>query len=108
MFNKAIREAFPTEQEFEGIARRWGVVQAAQVLVELQGLGRRDENRAFTEALTEQYERFYGSAEKHGNGEALEEILEIEDSLSRDCSRNCRVFEGRVHFPAACGIATIT
>ncbi len=59
-FNEEIREAFPTEQEFEGYTRRWGVVQAAQVLVELQGLGKRDENRGYTEALTEQFERLYG------------------------------------------------
>src|SRR2546423_2617680 len=58
-FNEAIREAFPTEQEFEHYTRRWGVVQAAQVIAELQSQSKRDENRAFTEALIEQYERFY-------------------------------------------------
>lgn len=63
-FNEEIRVAFPTEQEFEGYTRRWGVVQAAQVLVELQGLGKRDENRAYTEALTEQFERLYGAPGK--------------------------------------------
>ena len=63
-FNEAIREAFPTEQEFEHYTQRWGVVQAAQVLAELQNEGKRDENRAFVEALTEQYERFYGASGK--------------------------------------------
>jgi CRISPR-associated endonuclease/helicase Cas3 len=64
VFNEEIREAFPTEQEFQGYTRRWGVVQAAQVLVELQGLGKRDESRAYTEALTEQFERLYCSPGK--------------------------------------------
>lgn len=63
-FNEAIREAFPTEQEFEHYTQRWGVVQAAQVLAELQNEGKRDENHAFVEALTEQYERFYGKPGK--------------------------------------------
>ena len=40
-FNEAIREAFPTEQEFEQYTQRWGVVQAAQVLVELKARANR-------------------------------------------------------------------
>ncbi len=63
-FNDAVREAFPTEQEFENYTRRWGIVQAAQVLAELQGQSKKDENRAFTEALAEQYDRFYSPLEK--------------------------------------------
>src|SRR6266436_1725150 len=35
-FNEAIREAFPLEAEFKSYTQRWGVVQAAQVLAELQ------------------------------------------------------------------------
>ena len=63
-FNKEIREAFPTEQEFAHYAQLWGVVQAAQVLVELQSQSKMDENQEFTEALTGEYNRLYGSAEK--------------------------------------------
>jgi len=62
MFNEAIREAFPTEQEFEQYIQRWGVVQAAQVLTALQSEGKRDANQAFRDALTEQYEQFYRAA----------------------------------------------
>lgn len=62
-FNEAVRAAFPTEQEFERYTRRWGVVQAAQVLLELENQGKRDENHAYTQALTEQFEQLYGSAE---------------------------------------------
>ena len=36
-FNDAVLEAFPTEQEYLHYTYRWGVVQAAQVLAELQG-----------------------------------------------------------------------
>jgi CRISPR-associated endonuclease/helicase Cas3 len=63
-FNLAIREAFPTEQEFEQYARRWGVVQAAQVVESLKSMSKQDENSAFTGALVEQYEQLYGSPEK--------------------------------------------
>ncbi|MDQ6662669.1 MAG: type I-D CRISPR-associated helicase Cas3', partial [Chloroflexota bacterium] len=63
-FNKAIQSAFPTEQQFEQYTKLWGVVQAAQVIVELQKQNKMDENTAFTEALIEQYDRFYGTAEK--------------------------------------------
>jgi CRISPR-associated endonuclease/helicase Cas3 len=64
-FNEAIREAFPTEQEFKHYTHRWGILQAAQVLVELQNEGgKKDENRAFVEALTQQYDHFYGSMEQ--------------------------------------------
>ena len=61
-FNEAIREAFPTEQEFEQYTQRWGVVQAAQVLVELESQGKQDANQPFREALTAQYEQFYAAA----------------------------------------------
>jgi len=60
-FNAAINEAFPAEAEFKSYTQRWGVVQAAQVLAELQGQSKRDANEAFSSALTDQYELFYGS-----------------------------------------------
>ncbi len=63
-FNEAIREAFPTEQEFAGYTKIWGKVQAAHVLIELEKQKGRDENRAFSQALTEQYDRVYGTSEK--------------------------------------------
>lgn len=61
-FNQQIHEAFPNEQEFERYTQRWGVVQAAQVLAELRQ--QLDENDAFTDALTAQYEQFYGKPEQ--------------------------------------------
>jgi CRISPR-associated endonuclease/helicase Cas3 len=62
--NGAIREVFPGEQEFAHYTRRWGVVQAAQVLAELQNQEKRDANSPFALALQEQYERFYGESDK--------------------------------------------
>jgi CRISPR-associated endonuclease/helicase Cas3 len=61
-FNAAVREAFPTEQEFEQYTQRWGVVQAAKVLVELESQGKQDANQPFRRALTAQYEQFYAAA----------------------------------------------
>ena len=46
-FNEAIREAFPVEAEFKSYTQRWGVVQAAQVLAELQSQSKKDANEAF-------------------------------------------------------------
>lgn len=63
-FNERIREVFPIEQEFAGYTRRWGKVQAAHVLAELEGQKRRDANVEFTQALRQQYEQFYGDANK--------------------------------------------
>ncbi|HEU5382947.1 MAG TPA: type I-D CRISPR-associated helicase Cas3' [Ktedonobacteraceae bacterium] len=71
LFNEGIREAFPGEQEFEGYTRRWGVVQAAQVLAEMQSQEKRDANTAFAQAVQEQYERFYGDANKPAMPKAL-------------------------------------
>ena len=62
--NDAVREAFPTEQEYLHYTQRWGTVQAAQILAELQGQSNKDENRAFTEALAEQYNQFYSPSGK--------------------------------------------
>ena len=61
-FNEAIREAFPVEAEFKSYTQRWGVVQAAQVLAELQSQSKKDANDAFIQALSAQYEQFYAVA----------------------------------------------
>jgi len=63
-FNEAVRAAFPVEAEFVGYTRRWGVMQAAQVLVGLQREGKKDANDEFLAALTDEYERLYGSSEQ--------------------------------------------
>ncbi|HEU5374789.1 MAG TPA: type I-D CRISPR-associated helicase Cas3' [Ktedonobacteraceae bacterium] len=70
-FNEAIREAFPSEQEFRHYTRRWGVVQAAQVLAKLKSQEKRDANTAFGQALQEQYESFYGSGDHPAMAKAL-------------------------------------
>ena len=62
-FNEAIRDVFPGEQEFVGYTRRWGVIQAAQVLAELEGQKKRDATDALTQAVQEYYERFYGQGD---------------------------------------------
>jgi CRISPR-associated endonuclease/helicase Cas3 len=61
-FNEGIREAFPGEQEFESYTQRWGVVQAAQVLAELESQEKRDATAALAQAVQDQYERLYGRA----------------------------------------------
>ncbi len=63
-FNEAVRAAFPVEAEFEGYTRRWGVMQAAQVLAALQFEGKKDANDTFLATLTDEYERLYGSSEQ--------------------------------------------
>ncbi|HLH63458.1 MAG TPA: type I-D CRISPR-associated helicase Cas3' [Ktedonobacteraceae bacterium] len=63
-FNAAVRAAFPTEAEFSGYTRRWGVMQAAQVLAALQSEGRKDANDEFLAALTGEYEQLYGWPEQ--------------------------------------------
>jgi len=60
-FNKVVYEAFPSEAEFKRYTQRWGVVQAAQVVAELQKL--QDENSAFREALMLCYEQFYAAGD---------------------------------------------
>ena len=61
IFNKVVYEAFPSEAEFKRYTQRWGVVQAAQVVAELQKL--QDENSAFREALMLCYEQFYAAGD---------------------------------------------
>jgi len=60
-FNKIVHEVFPVETEFKHYARRWGVVQAAQVLEALRQ--QQDENTLFEDALEQRYEQFYGGGE---------------------------------------------
>ncbi|HVB71916.1 MAG TPA: type I-D CRISPR-associated helicase Cas3' [Ktedonobacteraceae bacterium] len=63
-FNTVIRESFPFVEEFKGYMSRWGVKQAAQVLMALESEGKLDANDAFTAALMDRYERMYGSPEQ--------------------------------------------
>lgn len=60
-FNALVQEVFPVEAEFVRYAKRWGIIQAAQVLDELADMQRRrqDENTAFYEALKLCYEGLY-------------------------------------------------
>ena len=74
-FNDVVREAFPTEQEYVHYTQRWGIVQAAQILAELQGQSNKDANRAFTEALAEQYDRFYGTSGQACDVSCSEKVL---------------------------------
>ena len=101
-FNEAIREAFPTEQEFEHYTRRWGVVQAARVIAELRSQSRRDENRAFTEALVEQYERFYSLASgKPVMSQALKKYWALRNNVPA-VIEELQSFRGQS--PLACGV----
>ena len=63
-FNTEVREAFPTEQEFDNYTKLWGAVQAEHILAELEQQKGRDENRALSQALTEQYDKIYGTPGK--------------------------------------------
>lgn len=76
-FNAAIREAFPLEQEFKSYSQLWGIVQAAQIVAELQSQRKLDANEAFTTALLEQYERTYGTPEKPVMAKALKKYWRI-------------------------------
>jgi len=68
-FNDLVNEVFPTASDFRRYTRRWGVVQAAQVLADLQALQKKsrqegdralqEENTALVEALMQRYEQFY-------------------------------------------------
>jgi CRISPR-associated endonuclease/helicase Cas3 len=100
-FNQAIREAFPTEQQFENYTKLWGVVQAAQVLAELQRQSHTDENRAFSEALTEQYERIYGTSEKPVMSKALKKYWRLDKQFPEIISE-LQSFRGQS--PLACGV----
>jgi len=100
-FNTAVREAFPTEQEYVNYTHRWGVVQAAQVLAELQGQSKKDENRAFTEALVEQYDRFYGASEKPVMANAVKKYWAFRNNAPQILDQ-LQSFRGQS--PLSCGI----
>jgi CRISPR-associated endonuclease/helicase Cas3 len=100
-FNEEIQIAFPTEQEFAGYTRRWGVVQAAQVIAELEGQQKRDANQAFTSALREQYERFYGAAGKPTMGRALKKYWALRHNAP-ELLQELNSFRGQS--PLSCGI----
>ena len=100
-FNEVVREAFPTEQEFENYTKLWGVVQAAQVLAELQRQSKKDENQSFTEALTEQYEQFYGTSEKPVMPNALKKYWAFSKNAPEILSE-LQSFRGQS--PLSCGV----
>ncbi len=100
-FNEMIREVFPIEQEFAGYMRRWGVVQAAQVLVELESQKKRDANEAFTLALQAQYEQFYGTASKPVMPKALKKYWGYQHNAP-EMIAELSSFRGQS--PLSCGI----
>ncbi|MDQ2905727.1 MAG: type I-D CRISPR-associated helicase Cas3' [Chloroflexota bacterium] len=100
-FNEAVREAFPGEQEFEKYTQRWGVVQAAQVIKELEGQRKRDANQAFTAALREQFERFYGSQGKSVMPKAEKKFWALSKNVPEIIS-GLQSFRGQS--PLSCGI----
>ena len=99
-FNESLRDVFPVEQEFAGYTRRWGVVQAAQVLAELEGQKKRDANEAFSQALQEQYERFY-AASKPVMPKALKKYWAYHTN-AREVVEELSNFRGQS--PLSCGI----
>lgn len=70
-FNDVVYEVFPVEAEFKSYRQRWGVVQAAHVLVAMQNQNKKDANDAFTEAVTKEYELLYGTPEKAAMPQAM-------------------------------------
>ena len=76
-FNEEVREAFPVEAEFKSYTQRLGVLQAAQVLAELQGQSKKDANEAFTSALSSQYDLFYGAQTQSVMTKALKKYWAI-------------------------------
>lgn len=100
-FNEMVRTAFPGEQTFANYSKVWGVAQAAQVVVELQGQSKKDENSAFTEALIEQYERTYGTADKPVMARALKKYRAMVYKLPQ-IAEELRSFRGQS--PLSCGV----
>ena len=100
-FNDVVREAFPTEQEYLHYTQRWGTVQAAQILAGLQGQSKKDENRAFTEALAEQYNRFYGTSEKPVMPHAVKKYWAFRNNAPQILDQ-LQSFRGQS--PLSCGI----
>ncbi len=100
-FNAEIRAVFPTEQEFARYTQRWGVVQAAQVVAELEKQQKRDANQAFATALCEQYECFYGTPEKPVMERALKKYWGLYHH-ARPILEELQSFRGQS--PLSCGI----
>ncbi len=100
-FNQEIREAFPTEQEFETYTKLWGVVQAAQVLAALQNQSKKDANQAFTDALAKQYELLYGTATKPAMPKALRKYRRLEKQAPHILTE-LQSFRGQS--PLSCGV----
>ncbi len=98
-FNTAIHEAFPTEQEFERYTQRWGVLQAAQIVASLRQ--QQDENDAFTEALTQQYEQFYGTPERPAMEKAVKKYWAVSQKSPQIISE-LQSFRGKS--PLSCGV----
>lgn len=101
-FNKAVREAFPLEADFKGYTKRWGVMQAAQVLFALQGEGgKRDSNDAFLAALTDEYEQLYGSPEQPIMPKKLKQYWAIQANFPQ-IAAELSSFRGQS--PLSCGV----
>jgi CRISPR-associated endonuclease/helicase Cas3 len=100
-FNTAVRTAFPVEAEFQGYTRRWGVMQAAQVLAALQREGKKDANDAFLAALTDEYERLYGSPEQPIMPKKLKQFWRIQKDYA-EIAAELSSFRGQS--PLSCGV----
>ena len=102
-FNTTMREVFPVGQAFIGYTRCWGVVQAAQVLAELQGQEKRDANTAFAQALQAQYERFYAEPDKPVMPKALKKYWALNTpGNAPEIIAELNSFRGQS--PLSCGI----
>jgi len=104
-FNNQIRVAFPTEQEFAKYTQRWGVVQAAQVIADMKGEGKRDANQAFITALQGQYEQFYSLEGKPVMERALKKYCAYKSNVPHIIDE-LRSFRGQS--PLSCGIWDLT
>lgn len=100
-FNEAVREAFPAEAEFKSYTKRWGVMQAAQVLFALQSEGKKDNNAAFFAELTQEYERLYGSPAQPIMPKKLKQYWAIQNS-NPEIVAELSSFRGQS--PLSCGI----
>jgi CRISPR-associated endonuclease/helicase Cas3 len=105
-FNTAVREAFPPEQDFPLYTKRWGVLQAAHVIAELENQRKKDANQAFTIALREQYERTYGKPGKPIMPRALGTYNGLKPEVSADLLHfrgqsplECSVWDTTINHP---------
>lgn len=102
--NTLVREAFPTEQEFELYTKLWGPTQAAHVLVALQDEGKKgqDANQAFAAALTAHYERLYnGTIEKPVMARAVKKYWYLKKKAP-EILQELASFRGQS--PLSCGV----